>query len=147
MPKKLVLDVAEMEESFFEETSFVGIGCTMPGYRLAWLLNGTLQTAFARDPTMEVALKVKNEGLHRYFPIFEAQGLPAGSRQLLYGLKDGGDVLLPEIKTLDYLWMIQGSDHATEAAMYAGFLRQIPEIEMASVFLPEDLRSRKNLLV
>ncbi len=65
---KLVLDNVKMEDEFFENTSLIGIGSALPGYKFCWILNSFLDMDFKRDE--EQNLTIKKKGLELHFPIY-----------------------------------------------------------------------------
>lgn len=143
--KKLTLNIAAMQEEFFEEAALIGIVSPLPAYRFCWMLNQRFDMNFVREPELDVCLKSKDE--ERFFSIYQYNIPLNGSRYLLYKLKSDKDSLLPEVKNLDYLWMIQSGNPSQEAKMVTDFLRDFPEVQMAQMLSPDQLKNKSHLLV
>lgn len=149
MSARFVLDTAEMEEKFFADKSLIGIVSTLPAYRFCWMLNERLGTRFVRMPEQDLVLQSKEKGkqqLH-YFPLYQYAIPSNGSIFSIYTLKTGNEVLLPEIKQLDYLWMIESSFAETEADEIAIYLRNLQDIQLAQILSADRLKHINHLLV
>ncbi len=144
---KYILDVEAMQTDFFADSALIGIGCAMPLYQFCWMLNRRFDINFVREPEMDVKMPAKKDIADTYFPVYQYV-FPTGSyTYLLYNLKINTKSLLPEIKQLDYLWMIQSSTPAKDAASFIKYLRQIPEVLLAQVLEPGQLKNVDNLLL
>jgi hypothetical protein len=151
--RKLTLNIEEMQQDFFEDACLIGISSPSPIYRLCWLINHSFDLEFVREPELDVCVKTRrigwdtDEEIDQYFPIYQYNVPLTGSRYLLYKLKVERDTLLPEVKNMDYLWMIRSSNPQVDADQFAGQLRRLPEIQMAQVLQPQQLKNRDYLLV
>jgi len=142
---KLVLDMTAMKDDFFAESAMIGIGTSMPGYHFCWALNNHFDINFIRDPEQNILLKKKDS--QYYFPIYYYTVPNSNHQYLLYKLKNGTESLLPETRQLDYLWLIQTANPEEDALLIANELRNIPDVQMATILAPEQLKSLSNLLV
>ncbi len=146
MSTKWTLNIAAMQEEFFTDTALIGIVSALPAYRFCWLMNQKFDMNFTRDAELDVCLQTKpNE--RRFFSLYSYSMPLNGSRYLIYKLKSDKEVLLPEVKQLDYLWMIQSNSHETDAANISQYLRDIPDVQLAQVLVPEKLKNLNHLLV
>ncbi len=144
---KLVLDTSAMQDDFFEDAALIGIATTLPAHRLCWLLNASFNLGFVRAVEMDVCLRSAREEDHQYFSVYQyVEPLNVG-QHLLYRLRCGKQRLLPELKNLDFLWMVQSAQSETDAAIFTAHLRGMNEMQLANLLVPEDLKSRLNLLV
>lgn len=143
---KWTLNTVAMQEDFFADTALIGIVSAMPAYRFCWLLNQQLDMDFVRDPALDVCLQATPERQH-YFSLYQYDQPLSGCRYLLYKLKSDKEALLPEVKQLDYLWMIQSSTAENQAESIMQHLRTIPEVQLAQILPPEKLKHRDHLLV
>ncbi|MEO6833097.1 MAG: IPExxxVDY family protein [Chitinophagaceae bacterium] len=139
-----------MEDEFFEDSLLVGVACPVSSYRLCWLLNRTLNFSFYRKTKMDIELiskesKGKKEKI--VLPVYHYLSPFNGPRYTLYQLKVGSLRLLPELKALDYLVMVQSGTPEETTAQFAQYLKQIPLIQLAQIINPLELKSRNNLLV
>jgi hypothetical protein len=146
MSAKLILDTAAMQEDFFADTSLIGIVSPLPVYRFCWLLNQHLDLDFTRDPEMDVVLQTTPKETH-YFPMYQFCMPMHGSQFFIYKLKSGKETLLPEVKQLDYLWMIQSASPEEDAEKMTGALRNIPDIQLAQILSTDRLKNLSHLLV
>lgn len=147
MSTKFTLNTVAMEEDFFSGTALVGIGSPLPVYRLCWLLNERLGTKFVRQPIEQDIILQSPKAEEHYFPLYRFEMPMQGSKYSLYKLKAGTEVLLPEIKQLDYLWMIESASAEDEAYTIVGHLKTLPDIQLAQVLSPDKLKHLNHLIV
>lgn len=138
--------MAAMQEEFFADTALIGIATALPGYRLCWLLNSRLNMCFVRDVDSDICIR-SNDGEPRYFAIYKYYRPLNGNTHLIYKLKTDEDILLPEIRQLDYLWMIQSTTPDADAAILTRYLREMPEIQLAQMLQAERMKNLSYLLV
>ena len=142
---KLVLDTMAMQEDFFEESAMLGIATALPAYHLCWLFNNHLEVNFVRDPEMNITSQKKDD--QYFFPVYKYDLPNSSHRYLLYKLKNGVELLLPETKQLDYLWMVQTADPTEDVKRIANGVRNMPDIQLAQIFAPGQLKNLNNLLI
>lgn len=145
MSAKLVLDTAAMQEDFFADTALIGILTPLPAYSFCWLLNEQLATCFTKH-TEEIVLRSPGQEEH-FFPLYQYAMPALGSKFSIYKLKSGKQVLLPEVKQLDYLWMIESAAPDTDAGVYLRHLKAMPEVQLAQILSPGKLKNLNHLLV
>jgi len=138
--------MAAMQEGFFSDTALIGIVSAMPAYRFCWMLNQKFDMNFVRDADSDIC-KYDSEQHEHFFSIYKYCTPLNGNKYLIYKLKSDKESLLPEVKQLDYLWMIQSHDPENDAAALAQHLKNIPDVQLAQVLVPEKLKSLTNLLV
>ena len=146
MSGKWTLNTEAMQEEFFADTALIGIVSPLPGYQFCWRLNQHLDTNFIREPEMDICLQSSKDDQH-YFPIYQYCSPTSGSRYILYKLKNQKESLLPEVKQLDYLWMVQSNSPDHDAQNITQHLRDIPEVQLAQVLPPERLKNLNHLIV
>lgn len=146
MTAKLVLDTAAMQDDFFADTALIGIVSALPVYRFCWTLNHKLDIDFVREPDLDVVVQASPKS-QIHFPIYRYEMLINGNNYMLYKLKNGNDVLLPEVRQLDYLWMIQSKSADEDAQAIAQYLREIPDIQLAQILSRDSLKNRMALIV
>jgi len=142
---KLVLDTSAMQDDFFAGTAMIGIGTAQQGYRFCWILNQYFDINFLRDPDQNLCLQKKDS--QYYFPIYQYDLPNSSHKYLLYKLKNGNESLLPETRQLDYLWLIQTANPDEDALHIANELRNIPDVQLAQILSPDQLKNLNNLLV
>jgi hypothetical protein len=144
--KQWTLNTEAMQEEFFADTALIGIVSTLPGYQFCWMLNKQLETNFVREPEMDVCVQSGKDQQH-YFPIYQYNVPMSGSRYVLYKLKSQKESLLPEVKQLDYLWMVQSNSPENDAQNITQHLRDIPEVQLAQVISADRLKNLNHLIV
>ena len=142
---KLILDTSAMQDDFFEDTAMIGIGTAQQGYRFCWILNQHFDINFLRDPDQNLYLQKKETKY--YFPIYQYDLPNSSHKYLLYKLKNGNESLLPETRQLDYLWLIQTANPEDDALNIVSELRNIPDVQLAQILAPDQLKNINNLLV
>src|ERR1035437_4418925 len=147
---KLVLNTSAMLEDFFEGTAMIGIVTAQPAYRFCWILNNYFDINFIRDPEQNLSLQKKDKEKKEnqyHFPIYQYDMPNSSHKYLLYKLKSGSESLLPETKQMDYLWLIQTANPEEDANLIANELKNIPDVQLAQILVPDQLKSLNNLLV
>ena len=144
--QKLLLDVSAMVEDFFAETSLIGIVCTHPAYRLAWLLNTKFNLDFVRETESDIQKNDVDKKEH-FFIVYKQINPTIGIDFTLYKLRSEKETLLPEVKQLDYIWMIQNYNHEEQAQQYIQHLKTIDEIQLAQQLDPDKLKNIINLVI
>ena len=101
---KLVLDSSFLEEEFYENAILLGIVCPLNSHRFAWQLDTFLGFKLIRhhDFTIEVG--------DITFPVYYLHELDKMMEHIVYANRRSGAFLLPEIKNIDYIWLIKGNN-------------------------------------
>jgi len=146
MSVKMTLDIAAMQEEFFTDTALIGIVSALPGYRFCWMVNQKFDMNFVRDAESDICIQDAQKHSH-YFPVYKYCAPLNSSKHLIYKLKHDKESLLPEVKQLDYLWMIQSNTPEQDAAEIAGFLKNIPDIQLAQLIAVDKLKNLSHLIV
>lgn len=145
---KLLLDTTAMEEDFFEGIALIGISCSLPVYRFCWLVNNKFDINFVREPSLDVVMKPGKNSEEKYFPVYQYLPPHTEEKYILYKIKDESSSLMPEVRKLDFLWMLQNMHEAkTEAAVIVKHLKKFPEVQLAQLLKPEKLKSLGHLLI
>lgn len=148
MSGKNVLNTLAMEESFFSGTALIGISSPLPVYRLCWLFNEHMGTNFTRrSPAEDIELQRPKSEIKEYFPLYNYEIDNQGGQHFLYKLKSGNETLLPEIKQVDYVWLIESADAEAEADIVVQHIKTLPDILLAWVLEPDKLKHLNHLLV
>jgi hypothetical protein len=147
MSTKWTLDIAAMQEEFFSDTALIGIVSALPAYRFCWMLNQKFDMDFVRDPESDICLQNNEDSQAHYFSLYKYYAPLNGNKYLIYKLKNDKESLLPEAKQLDYLWMIQSNSPESDAAQITQYLRDIPDVQLAQVLVPDKLKSLGHLVV
>jgi hypothetical protein len=146
MSAKFVLDMAAMQEDFFADSALIGIASTLPSYRFCWLLNQRFALNLTRESELDIMLQT-GKGKQHFFPVYQYCLPVNGYRHILYRLKSDKENLLPEIKQLDYLWMIQSNDAEDDAHRLTQHLRNVNDVQLAQILSQDRLKNLASLLV
>jgi hypothetical protein len=146
MAAKLTLDLNAMQEDFFADAVIIGIRSALPGYRFCWLMNKLLHTHFVRDPEFDIKME-RPGGEDVFFEVYEFV-LPQNSgKHIIYKLKTQEVHLMPEIKNLDFIWLVQTAMADKDAKTILEHCRNINEIEMAQILPLHQLKNKQHLLI
>lgn len=132
-------------EDFFSDTALIGIGSAQPAHRFCWAVNKAFDFNFVREPESDIVYNPTKEEKH-FFSLYEYSIPFSSCRHLLYKLRSDKKVLLPEIKQLDYLWLISSPTAEEEASIIINYLRNLPDVQLAQ-FLDHNRLTNINLLL
>ncbi|HMF73125.1 MAG TPA: IPExxxVDY family protein [Flavitalea sp.] len=141
------LDMGDLTENFFEDTRLLGLVAPVSDYQLCWHLNNGLRFDFRNNPDITIPFKKKNLDTTFYFTVSECKEQYSALAHYLYNNQFKGEYLLPELKKLDYIWLMKG-DMVTDL-----FVRDLMEMinELSCVRLvlelfPSGIKSKGNLI-
>ncbi len=146
MSGKLVLDMSGATEDFFSDTAMIGIGSAVPGYKFCLAVNNAFDFSFVREPESDVEYRPAKDQVH-FFSLYQYQEPHSSCKHLLYKLQSEKKALLPEIKQLDYLWLISSPTADQEARLLTSYLRDMPQVQLAQIIEPEQLKNLNHLLI
>lgn len=146
MSGKLILDMGAVSEDFFSDTAMIGIGSALPGYKFCWKINRALGFKFNREPDNDVEYKPSKDHIH-FFSLYQYEVPDSTCKHMLYRLRSEKKNLLPEIKQLDFLWLISSQLAEAEAESIIDTLRDIEDIQLAQMIAPERLKNINHLLL
>ena len=101
----LVLDVAAIEEEFFEYAIVYGLRFSEEPYYCAWFLNHHVGTNFKRNKYFFM----EHENL---FDLYECFDKKLSIEHLLYTNHRNGNYMIRELRGFQYFWMLKGEDAA-----------------------------------
>lgn len=139
------LDVKQMEENFFDNTTLIGIGCVHEPHKIALLLNAYFGLELERKPELDIPLKHKSDVV--YFSVFEYCEQNTYTRHLLYHIKQWDHRLLPELRQLDYIWTIRSEDQEGLLDTYTSELGNLPGVQLSTILSLSHLKHEKHLIV
>jgi hypothetical protein len=164
------LDMTQMQERFYSEKAMVGISSTLPGYRLCWTINKFFGTDFVNVPENTIVMKevksnvnsskslvkqvqqdmfgtsIEEQGEFFYFPTYCHDFINSSYHYLLYQLKSENRYLLPEVKHLDYLWLIQTAQPEHDLHIILEQLRKMKDVQLAQELTAHQLKKSIDLL-
>lgn len=147
--KKQKLQLTLLAEDFFEGAALIGIVSPLPPSRFCAVLNRAFGLGLQREPELDLCMRASGSDTEkRYFPVFQERLDTEALEITVYRLKgDCGGTLLPEIPSLDYMWLLRSNTPKLTAKEYAGFLKRLPDVQMAQVISVNRLRYAANLVL
>jgi hypothetical protein len=142
---KLLLDTKDITDDFFEETRLLGIMSPVKDYQFCWQLNSILGMDFRVNHEIEIQLKKRNRNY--FFSLYEYQE-PAGSlTHFIYNNQFDGEYLLPELKHLDFLWLMKGDFVSDEMLLEkTGNLKTINSVQLVVELTNEKIKNKEHLV-
>lgn len=131
MAKKLILNL-DFEHPF----QAIGICSQQKDYRLCWLLNKQLEVELRRMRDFHYTPQHQKAAVD--FPVYRYKNERQLIDFMLVSNKAGGQILFPEPKTLDYLFLLRNSSDQFDIAELLAKMRKTPYIQ-AAFFVGEKL--------
>jgi hypothetical protein len=101
----LVLDVAAIEEDFFEDASIYGLRFAEEAYYCAWFLNTNYGTRFVRNKQFFLT---SEQG----YDLYEFYDPKTSLEHLLYTNQKQGNYMMRELRGYHFFWIVKGEDYA-----------------------------------
>ena len=142
---KLVLDNKNLADDFFEDTRLLGIMAPIKDYQLCWNLNNMMGMDFRINNDIEIQLSKKKRDY--FFAVYEFCE-PAGSlSHFVYNNRFDGEYLLPELRHLDFLWLMKG-DLVTEESLLLTIncIKGINGVQLVVELTNEKIRNKEHLI-
>lgn len=143
--KKLLLDVDELNDDFFDETRLLGITATVKNYQFCMQLNNMLGYDFRLNPEIEIHLKKKNRNY--YFSIYQYCEPNTPLIHYLYQNQFDGEYLLPEFKHMDFLWLMKYDLVDDEKCSWIRqAIRNLNGVQMITELTNEQIKNKGNMV-
>jgi hypothetical protein len=104
----LLLDHTAVEADFFEDLRMLCLICPHEPYHVAWHINGTLPFNFKRSPNQDIFMG------NDYYVVYEYEEPITQIQHYLVASRSKTNYILPELKNIDFIWMIKGSHKVEE---------------------------------
>ncbi|MEY2639005.1 MAG: hypothetical protein RIR90_487 [Bacteroidota bacterium] len=142
---KLILDIEELNEDFFEETRLLGIMGSMKNYQFCLQVNKLLGFQFRMNPEIEIHLRKKDR--RYYFSIYESKEKNSFLTHYLYHNHCDGEYLLPEFRHMDFLWLMKGDWVDDERCGWiTQSVKSLQGIQMVTELTNEMIRNKGNMV-
>lgn len=143
--KKLLLDVDELNDDFFDDTRLLGITATIKSYQFCMQLNNILGYDFRLNPEIEIHLKKKNRNY--YFSIYQCNEPNTTLIHYLYQNQFDGEYLLPEFKHMDFLWLMKYDFVDDEKCNWIRqSIRNLNGVQMIAELTNEQIKNKGNMV-
>ncbi len=142
---KLKLDLDDLANDFFDNTRLAGIVAPLKSYQFCWHLNHLLHFDFRINNDIEIQLQKKRRDY--YFSVFEYRE-PTGSLvHYLYNNQYDGEYLLPELRHLDFLWLMKG-DTVADAFFHQilDSVKTISGVQLVMELTNEKIKNKGHLI-
>ena len=143
---KLKLDNNAAEISFFEDARIIGMVAPLKDYSFIWNLNNQLGFNFRINNFLEIQLKRK--GRDYYFDVFEYKSQTSEILHYIYNNQHDGEFLLPELKHLDFLWLLKFeiiTNDEVKNLMEA--IRKIPGVQLVTEVTKDKIKNKQHLIL
>ncbi len=142
---KFVLDTKTLSEDFFEDARLLGIMAPLDDYKFCHLLNLNLGTDFRINNELEIQLIKKNRDY--FFSIYEYCAPSISLEYYIYNNHYDGEYLLPELKHLDYLWLLKGDVVSNDSFhLLAENVRTIDAVQLVVELTNEKIKHKSHLV-
>ncbi len=142
---KLKIDNDVMIEEFFSDTRLLGIVAPIEQYRFCWHLNQLLNFNFRINNNLEIQL---NKKARKYFYSIYEYGEQSGTiKHYIYNNEDDGEYLLPELKHLDFLWLMKYDImEDDEVRMLMNSIKTISAVQLITELTNEKIKNKQHLI-
>jgi hypothetical protein len=141
------LDMGDLTESFFEDTRMLGLVAPVSDYQLCWHLNNELRFDFRNNPDITIPFKKKNLDTIFYFTVSEYREPYTALAHYLYNNQFKGEYLLPDLKRLDFIWLMKGDQVSNK--FVKDLMEMVGELTCVRMVLelsPESIKNKGNLI-
>jgi len=142
---KLVLDNKNLADDFFEDTKLLGIVAPIKDYQLCWNLNNMMGMDFRVNNDIEIQLTKKKRNY--FFAVYEFSEATGSLCHYVYNNRFDGEYLLPELRHLDFLWLMKG-DLVTEERVRQTMsgIKEINGVQLVVELTNEKIRNKEHLI-
>jgi hypothetical protein len=125
--------------------SIWGINSNMEDYRLCLQLNNATRWHLKREPDIEFySPKIKE---YKHFNVYKFKNVIDFYTIELIQNKNSGNILIPELKNFDFLFLLHGEDDYFDINEFTQILTQISGVQSCLQIDVNSLKSRNNLLI
>jgi len=124
-----------------EDYKFICISCQLKDYRLCFHLNKKLGFDFKKIKDFEIPDGKKTKDFSLYFFDY----LDNQVYFYLIANKNVNDILISELKHMDYFILIHGAINEKKSQTFINKIKEIPQILMANEINPDKIKSANNL--
>jgi hypothetical protein len=144
MPQ-LVINNQMLASEFFEDALLLGIQCPVKAHRFVWQINRSFGYAFAYQQEAEIQVKVLNRTY--LYPVYQCAEPNMELVHLLYVNENDGKHLLPELKHIDFLWLLKGlPPHNRFHILLMQELRKLDQVQLVLELTNEKIKNKEHLI-
>jgi myosin-crossreactive antigen len=142
---KLVIDNDLLVASFFENTCLMGIVAPLSDFHFCNVLKQQLGFQFRNDLASEIAFKKRKRDY--YFSVFKFEEPSSAVVHYLYCNKCDGELLLPEFKHLDFLWLVQFDSSVYPITTLLQAVKSIAGVQLIVELTNEKIINKEHLIL
>jgi hypothetical protein len=140
MARKILRDTYS-DAAFY---TLIGISCHLKDYRLSYLLNNKLEFFFTKQPDLLITLQEKKEATNFSFYYYKDE--EPGTSYWLIGNRSEEYIMVPELKQLDFLLMVEGDFKKSRKSAFVKAIASIPNVLTAYEINLTGIKNFENLL-
>jgi hypothetical protein len=145
MYKTLKLDTVQLVDEFYESAQLIGIVSSIKDYQLCWHINQSMALDFRVNNELEIKW-TKNRRTF-YCTVFECIEPIKSTFHYLYNNHCNAEFLLPELKHIDFIWLIKGDYYQSgEKGFLMEQIRQVEGVQLATFIQLSEIKNRQNLI-
>jgi hypothetical protein len=143
---KLIVDNNQLANEFFEDARLLGIQSPLEPHKFVWMINRIFGYHFAYQHDGEIRLRSLKRNYE--FPVYFCSEAQLEVSHLLYVNEDEGKHLLPELKHIDYLWLLKGEfpDEEFIQALVKE-LRKLEHVLLVMELTNEKIKNKEHLVL
>lgn len=143
---RLTIDNNQLANEFFEDARLLGIQCPAETTRFVWMVNRIFGYRFQYQHDGEIKLSAQKRNYE--FPVYTCKEPNMELVHLLYVNGDDGKHLLPELRHIDYLWLLKGelSDESFIVALMQE-LRRMDQVQLVMELTNEKIKNKEHLVL
>lgn len=139
------LDQEQLVEDFYEDTYLAGIISPARDYQVCRQVNQFLGYDFRVNNSLEI--KLTKPGRSFYFSVYEYEEPTKSAAHYLYNNHCKAEFLLPELRHVDYIWLIKGNYYQTEGVKdLIEQCRRVELVQLVSLLDVRDIKNKINLI-
>ena len=139
------IDNIELIEEFYYSTHILGIVAPVKSYHFCWQLNQILKLDFRTNGSLEIQLEKKNRKY--FFNIYTYIERNNSRKHYIYQNQNDGEYLLPELKHLDFLWLIQDEEFSLDELKRLQIqIREIKMVQLVSELSLDIIKNKTHLI-
>lgn len=138
----LLLNFTAVENDFFEDLKMFCLLCPHEPYHLVWHINSTLPFNFKRTPNQDILI------MNNYYVVYEYEDPLNQIQHYLIASRSKTNYILPELKNIDFIWMIKGAHKIEEYVKeLPSMTKNIPIVSDCRLIDHKKLSNRKVFLL
>ena len=140
MKQNLKIDLSILEDDFFNGVHLIGISSALQCFELCLQLNKKMGYKLKLNPSIQLEY-LKNNRKY-YFKVYQTNDLKNQVKHYLYVNVDDGQYLMPEIKNVDYIFMVKSN--FTNNEYFNKILQNIKSFSFIQLAFEINIKQLKN---